>query len=95
MTLNYPPIPLHDPWRDRTASRPWQSHELLWLAAAESLPFRERLMAYRDIGLMTGRTKRQIEDKTSRMRHPRRPVVVNAELTTTPSALTEMGGGVV
>lgn len=38
------------------------------MTAAESLPFVERLLAYRDIGLMTGKTKRQIADKSSRMR---------------------------
>lgn len=44
---------LIDPWRERTGRILWRPHWLLWLHAANTLPKPERLLAYRDIMLMT------------------------------------------
>lgn len=46
----------------------WKAHELEWIMAASSLPKRERIMAYRDISAMTGRSINAIHSRANRLK---------------------------
>lgn len=58
---------LIDPWRE-FARHVWQPHHMEWMRAAKTLPFCARMNAYRDIALMLGIKRSQVEDKAVRMR---------------------------
>ena len=45
----------------------WSEHELVWLRAAMSLPFGERMAAFRDIADMTGRTTAAVKHQEYRI----------------------------
>ena len=57
----------------------WQPKWLIWMAAAETLPYYERHLAYRDIALLTGLTRGQVEDKAAKLRKTNKRYKVAAE----------------
>lgn len=46
----------------------WKPHEVLWLEAANTLPFAERRRAYRDIAEMCRTNMDRVDDKAHRLR---------------------------
>ena len=57
----------------------WQQKWLVWMAAAETLPYYERMMAYRDIAGLTGLTRVQVEEKAAKLRKINKRYRVAAE----------------
>lgn len=45
----------------------WQPHELIWVAAAMTLPAGQRNSAYRDIAAMSGRSLLSVQSRAFKM----------------------------
>lgn len=56
-----------DPWRDGSNHR-WQPHEELWIRAADTLAFYDRMRAYRDIACMIRVGISRVENKAKGIR---------------------------
>lgn len=69
---------LHDPWRE-SDRYVWSERDLIWLRAAETLPFYERMLAYRDIAQMLGIDRDKVEDRASRLRNVNKAYRIAAE----------------